>query len=158
MQRRALFTKILKPVTAVGEQPRFITPPYFSGEFDCEGCDAPCVSVCARELLSFDGQRVIFDVKDRGCNFCKECAIACESVKKSVLDLKFSQNIGAKTAIQVNSCLAWNDVICYNCQDACKYKAIDFLGVFRPMINERCNSCGECINACFKHSIKMESL
>lgn len=157
MQRRELFAKILRPA-APKEQPRAITPPYFSGKFDCAGCSAPCVSACDRELLAFSQDQVSFSVKHKGCNFCKECALACEGIEKEVLSLKFSQNIAAKTSINVGSCLAWNGVICYNCQDVCKYKAIDFFGVFRPTINERCNSCGECISACFKNSISMESL
>lgn len=158
MQRRKLFTKILKPVVGIDEYSGFITPPYFSGEFNCIDCAHDCISSCDRGLLSFDEGRVVFSLKDRGCNFCKECAIACEALGKGVLGLNFKPKVGAKISIDVGSCLAWNSIMCYNCLDACKYNAINFLGVFRPMVNENCNSCGECINRCFNDSIKLESL
>ncbi len=153
--RRELFNKILG---AGKTAPKAITPPYFSGEFDCTLCDAPCVGACERELLSFEEDKVVFKVKKLGCNFCEACAVACEQAGRKSLGLNFAKSVNAKVSIEVNSCLAWNDTICYNCQDACKFRAIDFLGVFRPMINERCTGCGECFDVCFKNSLKMEAL
>ena len=73
--RRELFSKILGAKPA----PKFIDPPFFSGEFDCAGCDASCVSACEKELLSFENERVVFKVKKLGCDFCEECAKACQS-------------------------------------------------------------------------------
>lgn len=155
LSRRRLFTKILG---AKEQAPNFIAPPYFCGEFDCVNCHAPCVKACGRELLRFENQRVIFEFKNLGCNFCKDCAIACEKIGKEVLSLKFPAKIEAKVSIDVASCLAWNNTICYNCQDVCKFRAIDFFGVFRPVINERCTGCAQCLEVCFKNSIKMEAL
>lgn len=163
MQRRELFAKILKPVlpnTACvpQEQAKFIAPPYFSGEFDCVDCEAACVTACERELLKFTDSGVKFEIGQKGCNFCEKCAVACEQIGKTSLNLKFPAKIQARTSISVNSCLAWNEVICYNCQDACKFRAIEYLGVFRPIINDRCTNCGDCVVACFKNSIEMEAL
>ena len=73
--RRELFNKILGAKPA----PKFIDPPFFSGEFDCTGCDASCVSACEKGLLSFENERVVFKVKKLGCDFCEECAKACQS-------------------------------------------------------------------------------
>lgn len=57
-------------------------------------------------------------------------------VGRNTLNIKFLANINAKALINV-TCLAWNGVICYNCQDACEYKAISYLGVFRPVVNDK---------------------
>ncbi|WP_462108991.1 4Fe-4S dicluster domain-containing protein [Campylobacter concisus] len=152
--RRELFSKILGAKSA----PKFITPPFFSGEFDCDGCDASCVNACEKELLSFENERVVFKVKKLGCDFCEECAKACQSIGKTTLNLNSPKSINAKVSIDVSSCLAWNDTICYNCLDACKFKAVEFLGVFRPIVNQNCVSCGECFDVCFKNSLQMEAL
>lgn len=135
-----------------------IPPPYFGGTFACEECLAPCVKSCTRELLHFDGVRVIFSFKNLGCNFCKECAKACESLGKEVLSLKNPPNIQAKVTINPKGCLAWNKTVCYSCQEACRFKAIDFLGIFNPVINEQCTGCAECLEACFVNSIIMEGI
>ena len=152
--RRELISKILGAKPA----PKFINPPFFSGEFDCAGCDASCVSACEKELLSFENERVFFKVKKLGCDFCEECAKACQSNGRRTLNLNSPKSINAKVSINVASCLAWNDTICYNCLDACKFKAVEFLGVFRPIINQNCVSCGECFDVCFKNSLEMEAL
>ena len=117
--RRELISKILGAKPA----PKFIDPPFFSGEFDCAGCDASCVSACEKELLSFENERVVFKVKKLGCDFCEECAKACQSSGRRTLNLSSPKSINAKVSINVASCLAWNDTICYNCLDACKFKA-----------------------------------
>ena len=152
--KRELISKILGAKPA----PKFINPPFFSGEFDCAGCDASCVSACEKELLSFENERVVFKVKKLGCDFCEECAKACQSSCRRTLNLSSPKSINAKVSINVASCLAWNDTICYNCLDACKFKAVEFLGVFRPIINQNCVSCGECFDVCFKNSLEMEAL
>ena len=155
ISRRELFTKILG---ANKKAPKFISPPYFCGEFNCEDCDAPCVRACKKELLSFESGVINFKFKSLGCDFCTDCAVACESIGKEVLNLKFPAKIEAKVVIDATSCLAWNQTICYNCKSVCKFKAIDFLGVFRPMINDRCTGCAECLEVCFKNSIIMEAI
>ncbi|QKF64899.1 4Fe-4S ferredoxin [Campylobacter corcagiensis] len=134
----------------------FIHPPYFSGEFSCKNCKAPCVSSCKRGLLKFEDSVIKFEVSDLGCNFCEDCALACKEIRKNTLNLEFKYTINAKALISVNSCLAWNGVICYNCQDSCRYGAIDYLGVFRPIVNDRCVGCGECLSACFKNSVSLK--
>ncbi|CZE51179.1 4Fe-4S ferredoxin [Campylobacter geochelonis] len=147
-QKRGLFVKSKKP----------ITPPYFSSLFNCIDCHAPCILACDRNLLSYNGDMVEFKVLNLGCNFCEECAKACMQTKRGVLDLKFSSQIQASAVININSCLAWNDTICFNCLDSCKFKAIEFLGVFRPMVSQKCVGCGECLSACFKNSITLNAI
>lgn len=148
IKRRGLFAKTKEP----------IFPPYFSGVFNCNSCQAPCVESCHRNLLSFVDGRVEFKVIELGCDFCKECALACENIGKNVLNLKFEERVPAKAIININSCLAWNDTICYNCLDSCKYKAIDYFGVFKPTINDKCIGCGDCIMVCFANSLSLKAI
>lgn len=147
INRRNLFAKFRQ------REPAFITPPYFSGEFDCIDCPAPCVQSCHRELLEIDNDRVKFNPNKLGCNFCKECAIACESIGKSVINLKYPASIDAVVQINTATCLAWNEVICYNCLDVCKFRAIEYLGMFRPTVNSRCVGCSECVSVCVNNSV-----
>ncbi|MGG7048899.1 MULTISPECIES: 4Fe-4S binding protein [unclassified Campylobacter] len=153
VSRRQLFRKILGGKSAQN----FIPPPYFSGEFECVECEAPCVGACDENLLSFDGEKVSFKFQTKGCTFCKKCAIECESTQQSVLNLKFPAIIEAKTIIDISSCLAWNGTMCYSCQDVCKFRAVEFFGVFRPTINNRCTNCAQCMEVCFVNAIKMEA-
>ena len=147
IDRRNLFAKFKQ------REPRLIAPPYFSGEFDCIDCPAPCVSSCQRELLEFDDGRIKFNQYKLGCNFCKECAIACESIGKSVLNLAYTAKINASVEINTATCLAWNEVICYNCLDICKFRAIEYLGMFRPTVNDSCVGCSECVSVCVNNSV-----
>lgn len=147
IDRRNLFAKFKQ------REPRLIAPPYFSGEFDCINCHAPCVSSCQRELLEFYDGRVKFNQYKLGCNFCKECAIACESIGKSVLNLAYPAKINASVEINTATCLAWNEVICYNCLDICKFRAIEYLGMFRPTVNDSCVGCSECVSVCINNSV-----
>ncbi|ALV24863.1 ferredoxin-type protein [Campylobacter iguaniorum] len=148
LSKRALFGKIL----GANEKPQDIMPPYFGGKFDCLECDLLCIKACHRDVLIYEEGRVKFDTSKLGCDFCKECANVCPN---GVLSLENPAIINAKTFINVNSCLAWNDVICYNCYDVCKFKAIEYFGVFRPVINQKCVNCGECLSSCFKSAISM---
>ncbi|NLK66151.1 MAG: 4Fe-4S ferredoxin [Campylobacteraceae bacterium] len=145
--KRALFVRKKEP----------IYPPYFSGKFECLECDSkPCIASCERSLLEFSDGVIKFSPNEKGCNFCDSCAVACEEVGKNTLNLKFNKAINAKALIDINSCLSWNQTICYNCADVCNFKAIDFFGMFKPTINSNCTGCGECIGVCFANSINLK--
>lgn len=58
-----------------------------------------------------------------------------------------------KLQINVSKCVAWNGVVCSSCADVCHAKAIKFFGLFRPVINENCDNCNDCITSCFKGAI-----
>lgn len=66
-----------------------------------------------------------------------------------------NSGIRAKPRIDIKACIAWNDVVCNNCADVCHARAIEFLGLFRPQINERCDGCNDCITSCFKGAINV---
>lgn len=148
--KRAIFDKILR-------RENFISPPYFSGKFDCDDCEAVCINACDKDLLKFDGKKVKFMPNEKGCDFCRKCAVSCENSKHLTLSLKFPAKIHAIAEISVNACLAWNSVVCYNCFDICKFKAIEYFGVFRPVINNKCVGCAECIGSCFKNAITLKA-
>ena len=60
-----------------------------------------------------------------------------------------------KLQINTATCLAWNDIVCSSCADVCHARAIEFLGLFRPVINGKCDNCNECISSCFKGAINV---
>lgn len=135
-----------------------IYPPYFSGKIECLDCQAPCISSCDKNLLIFSDKCVEFKVNERGCDFCKKCALSCQENQKNTLNLSFPAKINAIAKINLNSCLAWNQTICYNCYEICKFKAIEYYGVFKPIINENCVGCGECVGSCFVSAISLKGV
>ena len=149
LSKRTIFSKILGQ-----KRSNVIPPPYFGGKFDCNECDGKCTFVCERELLNLENGVVKFDASNIGCNFCEKCAIECPN---EVLNLENGAFINANTVIDVNLCRSWNGVMCSSCQDVCGFRAIDFFGMLRPVINDKCTNCGECISSCFKSAISMNS-
>lgn len=150
LTRRAIFTKL---TGSEKSEPGIIAPPFFLGKFECQDCEAPCVKACHSNLLKFENDIVKFETF--GCDFCGDCAKACE---RGVLDPELEPCIEAVTQINVNACVAWNGVICYNCQDACRgKKAIEFFGMLRPQIKaDICDNCGFCVSACFVGAINIK--
>ncbi|MCZ6132545.1 4Fe-4S ferredoxin [Campylobacter ureolyticus] len=135
-----------------------IYPPYFSGKFECLECKAPCVTSCDKNLIKLKENFVYFEPNEFGCDFCKKCAIACQENQKNTLNLDFGAKINAVAKIEITSCLAWNNTICYNCYEVCKFKAIEYFGVFKPTINKNCIGCGECVGACFKEALSLKGV
>ena len=75
--------------------------------------------------------------------------------KPESFDSENSLREAQKLQINTATCLAWNDVVCSSCADVCHARAIEFLGLFRPVINEKCDNCNECISSCFKGAINV---
>ena len=47
--------------------------------------------------------------------------------------------------------------MCFSCKDPCLDDAIQFLGMFRPEIDENlCTSCGFCLKVCPTDAITLE--
>ena len=76
-------------------------------------------------------------------------------LEKKSKQYKNEQN--KKAIINTKLCLAWDNVICNACQDSCPKKAIEFLGLFRPVINDKCsaNNCDLCMQNCLRGAINV---
>jgi len=142
------------------EKPLHVRPPYNedSSLFYtlCMACeDKPCVHACEEDIIKIDGDKIPFlSFEKSGCTFCEECAKVCPS---GVLILNQNSFISVKFNIDINSCLAWNSVMCSSCKDVCYEDAINFLGVFRPTIDmDKCTGCGFCYGVCPPYAIKYE--
>ena len=138
------------------DEPLHVRPPYNEDEslFQlCLECDEkPCIAICEEEIIKLDGNKLPFlSFEKSGCTFCEECAKACPS---EVLVLNKEHWIKSKFSIDINSCLAWNNVMCSSCRDACDEGAINFFGVFRPTIDmEVCTGCGFCYGVCPPYAV-----
>lgn len=167
MQRRELFSSLassFKKESREGRQEKvlrqkILRPPYYRDEnafhkgcMECE--DKPCATVCEEQIIIIgeDGTPKL-DLSVSGCTFCDDCAIACEF---DVLHVEAMKKIEVKIEINVLECMSWHKTMCFSCKDPCAENAIEFLGMFRPTINEeKCTSCGLCMHTCPVQAIKI---
>jgi len=160
--RREAFASLasrFKKNTDGGNEPLHVRPPYNEDESLFELCleceDKSCVNACEEDIIKLDGENLPFlSFEKSGCTFCEECANVCPS---EVLVLNQNNKIKAKFNIDINSCFAWNSVMCSSCRDACDESAINFFGVFRPTIDmQLCTGCGFCYGVCPPYAVKYE--
>lgn len=160
MQRRELFSSLSKPFKKE-EKESNIRPPYFKDInlffTNCVEClDKPCITVCEENIIQvLEDKTVALDFSNSGCTYCNMCAIACTN---GVLSLEDKKKIDVKIEIDVLTCLAWQNTMCFSCKDPCLDDAIEFLGMFRPTIISNCTSCGFCIKVCPTNAIKVTNL
>ncbi len=162
-QRRDLFRSLSSPFTGKEISKEPIRPPYNTNrtlfEKECISCEEkPCVASCDENIIFVqeDGT-VALDFSKRGCTYCDDCAKACE---KGVLVLtEEPAQIGATITLDMTKCIAWHNVICRSCADVCYDRAIRFLGMLRPEIDDQnCTNCGFCIGVCPTQAISAEAL
>ena len=162
MERRELFSSL---TSSFRKEPKekleaSIRPPYFQNDSDfienCNTClDKSCLKACEVEIIEItkDGTPIL-NFSNSGCTYCDECANACES---NVLTLENKKNINAKFSIGLLECMSWNQTMCFSCKDPCLDDAIQFLGMFRPEIDDNlCTSCGFCLKVCPTDAITLE--
>ncbi len=154
-ERRGVFAPLLK------KKARPIRPPYaLSLEFFDQVCftckDKACSTVCEETIIFIDEDGLPkLDFKESGCTFCKECAKACIH---GVLDSSKEDFIDAKVTISSAKCLAWNGTMCFTCKDSCEANAIEFFGVYRPVIKDNCTACGFCKSPCPVDAIEIKGV
>ncbi|ATF91620.1 ferredoxin-type protein NapF [Cedecea neteri] len=130
-----------------------IRPPWSGDEshflLDCTRCDI-CITACqSRVLRRGQGGYPEIDFSRGECTFCYACADVCpqrlfapQSAQPWSLTLQLSE-----------TCLAWHQVECRSCEDACEPQAIRFIptlqDVSRPRISSSaCHGCGACVAVC----------
>lgn len=144
--RRGVFAPLSRK-----KEPKPIRPPYVLNWelFDqvCQECnEKSCSVVCEEAIIFIDSSGVPqLDFKDSGCTFCEACATACNY---GGLGLESSARIEANVVINTLKCLAWNGTMCFTCKDMCEPNAIEFFGLYRPVINDDCTACGLCKSPC----------
>ena len=159
MKRRELFSSLSSSFSKKEKQEKILRPPYSQDESifftNCIDCEGFCSTACEENIIFIQEDFTPkLDFSSSGCTYCDLCAIACPN---EVLKLEYKKNIDAKIEIDVLSCLAWNQTMCFSCKDPCLDDAIDFLAMFRPSINDKCTSCGFCIKVCPTNAIKIIS-
>ncbi|MBS9778690.1 MAG: 4Fe-4S binding protein [Campylobacteraceae bacterium] len=153
MPSRRGFFKALAP-----KKDFILRPPYAddvsSFYENCLTCkDKPCVNACEEDIIQIKDNLPYISFEKSGCSYCKECALACD---KDVLHEQTPHQINALFSIDTQECLAWNGVVCFSCKDYCDEKAINFFGMFKPLVNEKCTSCGFCVAPCPNDAIKIK--
>lgn len=157
MNRRDLFSFGSKFLKNEEKKPFVVLPPYLQDASKlkvCESCEEKsCVSSCETNIIFTDAYgKPFLDFLNGGCTYCNKCLDACQ---KNVLENSIVK-IKAKFSIDILSCLAWNQTMCYSCKDRCIDHAVNFIGLFRPTINEDiCTNCGFCYNVCPVNAIKI---
>lgn len=158
MERRELFTSILKPLRGEKKNNGVVRPPYFINEDsfykECVQCDGDCSTLCEENIIVIGEDKTpSIDLKKGGCTYCDECAIGCP---KDVLDVEYKSQINAKIEIYTLDCLSWNETMCFSCKDPCLENAIFFMGMFKPYIDTtQCTSCGFCVSVCPTDAVKI---
>ena len=157
MKRRELFSSLASSFKQKEKQEKILRPPYFNDESifftNCISCEGLCSTVCEENILFIQEDFTPkLDFSNSGCTYCDECAKVCPN---DVLKIEYKKIIDAKIEIDLLSCLAWNQTMCFSCKDPCLDDAIDFLAMFRPSINNNCTSCGFCIKVCPTNAIRI---
>lgn len=158
MKRRELFSSLSSSFKKDERQEKIIRPPYYNEESDfehnCLTCQSECKNSCDLNIILIQKDKTPkLDFSNSGCTYCDDCANACPT---DALDIKNKKNIDAVITIDVLQCLSWNQTMCFSCKDPCIDDAIDFIGMFRPEINDKCTSCGFCISICPTNAITIK--
>jgi len=150
-KKRNFFRRISSPFKS------FIFPPYYEKKenfLKCVECkNKDCLLACNEKIIHIENETPIIRFGLNGCTFCDECANAC---KLNVLDIKHKKTkLNCEMIINPSKCIAYNQTICFSCQDICQELAIIYKGMFNPLIDlDKCTACGFCISVCPTNAIE----
>jgi len=138
----------------------YLFPPYYEKKenfLKCVECKTKdCLNACDEKIIKIENEMPVLDFTKSGCTFCDECANACSF---NVLDTNFKKEKIAEAIIIPQKCIAWNQTICFSCQDICEENAIIYNGLFNPVIDlEKCSGCGFCFSVCPSLAIEFKPL
>ncbi|WP_456488511.1 ferredoxin-type protein NapF [Caminibacter pacificus] len=138
----------------------FVYPPYFEKKEDflkCMECETKdCLTACEEKIIKIENEMPVLDFSNNGCTFCDACAQNCPH---GVLKIENKKEKIADIILIPNKCLAWNQTICFSCQDICEENAIIYNGMFNPVIDmEKCTGCGFCVGVCPTDAIEYKPL
>ncbi|WP_457562106.1 ferredoxin-type protein NapF [Caminibacter pacificus] len=138
----------------------FVYPPYFEKKEDflkCIECETKdCLTACEEKIIKIENEMPVLDFSNNGCTFCDACAQNCPH---GVLKIENKKEKIADIILIPNKCLAWNQTICFSCQDICEENAIIYNGMFSPVIDmEKCTGCGFCVGVCPTDAIEYKPL
>ena len=156
MDRRSFFRRVKSsPFKS------FVYPPYYKKKEDflkCYECESKdCLAACEEEIIEIQNDYPTLNFQKSGCTFCDECAKACKFNVLLIENKK--EKINAEMIINPNKCIAWNQTICFSCQEACEEYAIIYKGMFNPVIDlEKCTGCGFCVGVCPTNAIEIKTL
>jgi len=153
--RGAYLTREGRNEEAKRQKPLGPVPPWHQGlalESHCVDCTQPCIASCEPGIIKIHPQSHDYasipylDFTSSGCTFCGACVEACP------IEIETGNNATPRIGTLVlnrSSCIAWQDIICMSCSNACEYKAITTMHQRRPQIvTSNCTGCGKCVSVC----------
>ena len=141
-----------------------IRPPWSLAESEfverCTAC-GECIQRCPTGILQAGrGGFPQVDFSKGECEFCAECAEACEPAAithdEDAEPWRLSVSIGA-------GCIAYNGVVCRSCGEQCEERAISFRlvvgGAAHPRLESgACSGCGACFAPCPVGAIEIQTV
>ena len=130
----------------------------------CIKCEK-CIEACPRQIIAaahiedgIIGMRTpVLKFDKDWCNWCAEendgkplCVEVCPTGALALPEGATRDNLILGIAqLDPGTCLAYMDLSCRYCYDACEYDAIVLDADMRPsVVNDKCIGCGECETAC----------
>jgi len=140
-----------------------LRPPWTIDELDfverCTAC-GDCVVACPEQILRIDARnQPVIDFSQGECTFCQRCASAC---KHNVYKDPERDDAWLYQAVINEQCLAYQQVVCQSCGDACEQSAIHFAlsqgMVSQPQVDtDSCTGCGACVSVCPVQAIEIRA-
>ena len=141
-----------------GRKPALRPPWALAGDAFLAACTrcGDCVPACPTRIVVIVGGYPTVDFSRGECTFCGACVDACKPgalCKSEAPPWRIQAQIGS-------NCMAFKDVVCRTCGDACTPAAIRFRprlgGAAVPEVDAgRCTGCGACLAPCPANAITL---